>query len=235
MSSTKTTKRWLVGSAVAGTMLGAVAVAVAATGRQSSSSRDAATLTAAPAVATSPIRAAVQQQAPPTTTPGRPAQPKDDNRPAETPLTGDTADKVKAAALAAVPGATVERVETDSGGSPYEAHVTKPDGSHATVKVDKDFKVTSVENDGDHGGRGGRGPGGPGHGRGGPAETPLTGDTADKVKAAALSAVPGATVDRVETDSDGSPYEAHVTKPDGSHATVKVDKDFKVTSVDSGH
>jgi uncharacterized membrane protein YkoI len=67
-----------------------------------------------------------------------------------------------------------------------------------------------------------------------PAETPLTGDPAGKVKAAALAAVPGGTVDRVETDSDGSPYEAHVTKADGSQVTVKVDANFKVTSVDNG-
>ena len=72
-------------------------------------------------------------------------------------LTGDTADKVKAAALAAVPGGTIQRVETDAEGSPYEAHMTKSDGSHVTVKVDKDFKVTSVENDGGRGGHGGPG------------------------------------------------------------------------------
>jgi len=40
-------------------------------------------------------------------------------------LTGDTADKVKAAALAAVPGGTIQRVETDAEGSPYEAHMTR--------------------------------------------------------------------------------------------------------------
>src|SRR3989441_5322982 len=81
-------------------------------------------------------------------------------------LTGDTADKVKAAALAAVPGGTIQRVETDAEGSPYEAHMTKSDGSHVTVKVDTDYKVTSVENDADH-----RGPGRPG-GPGGPRGTP---------------------------------------------------------------
>jgi hypothetical protein len=69
-------------------------------------------------------------------------------------LTGDTAEKVKAAALAAVEGGTIQRVETDAEGSPYEAHMTKADGTPVTVKVDKDFKVTSVESD-DHG-RGGR-------------------------------------------------------------------------------
>ena len=61
-------------------------------------------------------------------------------------LTGDTADKVKAAALAAVPGGTVERAETDAEGSPYEAHMTKADGSRVTVKVDSNFTVTNVEN-----------------------------------------------------------------------------------------
>lgn len=73
-------------------------------------------------------------------------------------LTGDTADKVKAAALAAVPGGTIQRVETDAEGSPYEAHMTKSDGSRVTVKVDKDFKVTNVENDGARGGPGGNRP-----------------------------------------------------------------------------
>ena len=61
-------------------------------------------------------------------------------------LTGDTADKVRAAAQAAVPAATIQRVETDAEGSPYEAHMTKSDGTHVTVKVDSSFKVTSIEN-----------------------------------------------------------------------------------------
>lgn len=68
----------------------------------------------------------------------------------------------------------------------------------------------------------------------GPDETLLTGTTAAKVKAAALKAVPGATVIRVETDSDGSPYEAHIKKADGTFATVKVDKDFNVTETEEG-
>lgn len=68
----------------------------------------------------------------------------------------------------------------------------------------------------------------------GPDEALLTDGTANKVKAAALAAVPGGTVIRVETDSAGSRYEAHVRKSDGSIVTVKVDKDFKVTSIESG-
>jgi hypothetical protein len=70
--------------------------------------------------------------------------------------------------------------------------------------------------------------------RHGPDETLLTGTTASKVKTAALQAVPSGTIIRVETDSDGSPYEAHVTKSDGSVVTVKIDKNFKVTSTING-
>ena len=68
----------------------------------------------------------------------------------------------------------------------------------------------------------------------GPGETLLTGTTAEKVKAAALAAVPNATVIRVETDSDGSPYEAHLQKADGSYVTVKVDADLHVTDTIDG-
>src|SRR5204862_1946770 len=75
-------------------------------------------------------------------------------------LTGDTADKVRAAAQAAVPGGTIQRVETDAEGSPYEAHVTKSDGTHVAVKVDSSYKVTNVETDAGPGGHGGPGSGG---------------------------------------------------------------------------
>ena len=60
-------------------------------------------------------------------------------------LTGDTAEKVKAAAQAANPGGTIEMVETDAEGSPYEAHMTTSDGSRVTVKVESNFKVTNTE------------------------------------------------------------------------------------------
>ena len=79
-------------------------------------------------------------------------------RPAETELTGDTAAKVKAAALAKYPGATVDRVETDSEGV-YEAHVTTTDGTHVIVAVDKTFTVTGTQE---------LPAGGPGDGQGGP-------------------------------------------------------------------
>jgi hypothetical protein len=60
-------------------------------------------------------------------------------------LTGTTADKARAAALAAVPGGTVERVENDAEGAVYEAHMVKSDGTHVTVKMDANFKVTGIE------------------------------------------------------------------------------------------
>jgi hypothetical protein len=67
-----------------------------------------------------------------------------------------------------------------------------------------------------------------------PDEQLLTGDTATKVREAALAKYPGATVLRVETDSDGV-YEAHLTTSDGQRVTVEVDKSFKVTGDESGH
>jgi hypothetical protein len=52
---------------------------------------------------------------------------------------------LKAKALAAVPGGTVYRIETDAGDGTYEAHMTKADGSLVTVKFDASSTVTSVE------------------------------------------------------------------------------------------
>jgi hypothetical protein len=60
-------------------------------------------------------------------------------------LTGDTAAKVTAAAKAAVPDGTIQRVETDAEGDAYEAHVQKADGSLVTLKFDEDFKLTATE------------------------------------------------------------------------------------------
>jgi uncharacterized membrane protein YkoI len=65
-------------------------------------------------------------------------------------LTGDVASKVKAAALAKVPG-TVERVETNVDGSaPYEAHITKSDGTSVEVQVNSDYTVAAVNTMGGH-------------------------------------------------------------------------------------
>jgi hypothetical protein len=71
-------------------------------------------------------------------------------------VSADQAAKLKAAALKAVPGGTVYRVETDGDGAAYEAHMTKADGSLVTVKFDADLAVTVVQ---DGMGAGGHGPG----------------------------------------------------------------------------
>jgi hypothetical protein len=75
-------------------------------------------------------------------------------RPGEKALSTSDADKVRAAALKAVPGGTVYRVETDADGAVYEAHMTKSDKTPVTVKLDKNFNVTAIQN--------GMGSGGPG-------------------------------------------------------------------------
>jgi uncharacterized membrane protein YkoI len=71
-------------------------------------------------------------------------------RKTETPLTGDVASKVRAAALAKVPG-TVERVETNVDSSaPYEAHIVKSDGTEVEVQVNSDYSVAAVNTMGGH-------------------------------------------------------------------------------------
>ena len=86
-------------------------------------------------------------------------------------LTGDTASKVEAAALAAYPGATVLRLETDSDGV-YEAHLVAADGSRVTVEVGEDFVVTGTEQGGGPGGGHGGGPGRSDDGAGTPGADP---------------------------------------------------------------
>jgi hypothetical protein len=66
-------------------------------------------------------------------------------RPDEKTVSAAIAAKLKAAALKAVPGGTVYRVETDAGDAAYEAHMTKADGTLVTVKFDQNLKVTKVE------------------------------------------------------------------------------------------
>ena len=84
------------------------------------------------------------------------------NGKSETPLTGTTAAKVKAAALAKVPG-TVDRLETNVDGSaPYEAHIVRTsDGAEVEVQVNADFTVAAVNAMGGHGDHDHDGPGQP--------------------------------------------------------------------------
>jgi hypothetical protein len=61
----------------------------------------------------------------------------------------------------------------------------------------------------------------------------LTGETADKVTATAKAKEPDATIERVETDSEGV-YEAHMVRADGTRIIVQVGADFQVTNVIEG-
>lgn len=150
----------------------------------------------------------------------------------ETALTGDALAKVKAAAIAKV-GGTVDSATTENDGSntaaAYEAHVTKADGTHVTVILDSAYAVLSVETGGP-GGHGGR------RGGGGNGETALTGDVATKAISAAVAQA-GGTADRATTETDSSnaaaAYEVHVTKADGSHVVVILDKSYAVLSVET--
>src|SRR5262249_27429595 len=95
---------WIATAAAAvGISVGVPGLAAAATSGSSSGSSSPATTPQAPANAPAPATV--------------------DHGPGETLLTGDTAAKVTAAAKAAVPGASVIRVETDSDGAAYEAHM----------------------------------------------------------------------------------------------------------------
>ncbi|MDT7550260.1 MAG: hypothetical protein QOE84_2654 [Actinomycetota bacterium] len=60
-------------------------------------------------------------------------------------LTGSQLTAAKAAALAAEPGGTVIRAETDAGDAAYEVHMRKADGTPVTVKLDKNLKLVKVE------------------------------------------------------------------------------------------
>ena len=66
-------------------------------------------------------------------------------RPDEKSVPSATAATLRAAALKALPGATVYRIETDAGDGVYEVHMTKADGSLVTVKFDRNLKITKVE------------------------------------------------------------------------------------------
>jgi uncharacterized membrane protein YkoI len=142
-------------------------------------------------------------------------------RPQRETLAADVAAKVKAAALAKVPGATVLRTESGGpDGAAYHAHVKSSDGTEKVVLVDSSFKATAVVADEGRDGRGHRG----GHG-----ETALTGDTKQKVEGAVLAKYPGATIVRTETNRDAdAPYESHIKTSDGKELEVHVSKDFKV-------
>jgi ABC-type transport system substrate-binding protein len=122
----------LVGSTLVGGALGASFLGGAANAQTTST-------TAAGSTVTAPLTAT----APPAHDPSRGGH--QGNGITEALLTGDAATQATAAAKAAVPGGTIERVENDAEGAAYEAHMVKADGTHVTVKMDSSYKVTSIE------------------------------------------------------------------------------------------
>jgi hypothetical protein len=132
ISSFPLSKPVAIGAAFMGVAAGSYGIASAASGTGSTTST-----TTTPA-------ATLPTAAPPGATAGNPWG---HQRTDETLLTGDTAAKVKAAALAKVGSdATIVRVETDADGhAKYEAHMVKADGSPVTVYVDESFNIVSVE------------------------------------------------------------------------------------------
>ena len=121
------------GAIVAGASLGAAGIASAATGSTISTSGS--STTSAPSAGSASTLPAGTGADPATMTHG----------PNETLLTGTDLQKATAAATAAVPGATVIRVETNSSGvSPFEVHMKKADGSYVTVVLDSNFAATTT-------------------------------------------------------------------------------------------
>ena len=117
---------------------------------------------AAGAIGATALGASAQTSSPSTTSSTAAAQsaPTGSNNPppgghgGATPIRGDekalsasVTASLKAAALKAVPGGTVYRVESDAGDGAYEAHMTEADGTLVTVKFDKNLAVTDVEAD----------------------------------------------------------------------------------------
>jgi len=90
-----------------------------------------------------------------------------------------------------------------------------------------DSSTSQHDGRGHHGPRGGGDPSQPQR----DDEELLTGDTASQVTDAVLAEYPDATVERVETDSDGV-YEAHIVTTDDERLTVELGEDFAITGTE---
>jgi hypothetical protein len=143
-------KRAIIGTA---TVLTAVTVAAGAVALSSAANAATTTPSASPSSSTT---------APKTFNPGGPTPVRSD----EKSVSSADAATLSAAALKAVPGATIIRVETDAGDAAYEVHLTTSSGVLETVKFDKNLAVTKVETGMGQGDpRPAGGPGGMGHGQ----------------------------------------------------------------------
>jgi hypothetical protein len=145
ISRTRKVLVWMAaGAAAFGVGVGAAGIASAASGSGSTTTVPA-TITGANTATNTGSGSSLGPAVDPATLP---------NGPGETVLTGDTATKVTAAALAADPGATVIRVETDSSGHAYEAHLKNADGSVTTLYFTSSFAADGQDTGFGHGGPG---------------------------------------------------------------------------------
>ena len=149
------TRKTIASAAIVGGVLSGGAAGLLAFGSSANAADTTSTATATAATSAADTSTAATPAASSTATPAKPAGPHQANGITETLLTGDDLAKATAAANTALPGATVVRAETDADGDVYEVHVTKADGTQATVKLNADFSVKTVESGG---------PGGGGHG-----------------------------------------------------------------------
>ena len=99
-----------------------------------------------------------------------------------------------------------------------------------TTAADSTSSSTDQDRDQD-GGHGGPGNGDPSQPQRSDEQL-LTGDTATKVTDVVTAKYPDATIQRVETDSDGV-YEAHIVTADGGELIVQVGEDFSITGTQS--
>lgn len=136
---------------------------------------------------------------------------------------GSERDRVAAAAVRVAGGGTATDVETsDDPGEAYEVDVRRGDGSEVEVTLDKDLKVLHQEHDDDAD-----------DSRVGDDSTDRVPTPAERASAsrAAMAAVGGGTVVKVETSDDGpETYEVTVLDEAKKVWDVELDAGFKVLS-----
>ncbi|GAA2469124.1 PepSY domain-containing protein [Winogradskya humida] len=128
---------------------------------------------------------------------------------------GDERDRIGNAAVQAVPGGTVDDVDTsDEPGSAYEVEIRKQDGSEVDVLLDKDLKVIGQQAGTEAG----------------DAPDPVVPEAArTSAGQAAVAAVGSGTATDVEASDDpGVAYEVEVRAADNTEWDVELDTAFKV-------
>ena len=111
------------------------------------------------------------------------------------------------------------------------ANAATDDGSTSTPSTTQEQTVPDSDTGTTDGHRGGPGNGDPSQPQRDDEEL-LTGDTATQVTDVVLAEYPDATIQRVETDSEGV-YEAHIVTADDEQLTVQVGEDFTITGTQS--